>query len=653
MIRKKEIEKMPVLPAKGKGNDKWIGRIRMTGETIVMDVYDCQRVMCPDGVEKDGEIQFRWVCDKKNYYTYIFRSGVWTTQGMYWAMHGYSGYCSSIGIRVDKQSKEIGDKFLEGFKGEDWRGNRGTAQRLFEMEESIRSEKREKEWNQRRDRIEARQQKRKPLPKDWDRWLKSHVFKEERYLFYDAKKRKKGHCAYCGKDVELDGTQKHNTPGKCQACGSRIIYKAMGKVSEMHDKKQTIYLQKTNDGFLTRYIMVQKISNTNGEKYKSYDCVLATWNRKKTWYDYCVVSGFYGKEYWDDKRPMDMNTWKAVGYLYTRNVKQTLKGTVFQYAPISEWMKHEGKEIPFCDFMTKYETSPFLEFFIKAGLFRLTVDYINSQRIWTGKNPQEILGINRQQISRLIRMNGGMIALEWLKYEQESGVVIKDELIEWLEENKVHTDNCRNILESIGSITRMVNYMKKQNIPPADVITTWEDYLRMAGNQGMDMMDDIVKFPKNLRQRHDQLVDMANEKKDQERLKEYTQLDQKIRERIPDAARYYWENEKYMIIPAGACIELIKEGRSLHHCVGRDDHYMKKMAKGISWILFLRKKENLDTPWYTIEIDMKDDRILQYYSMFDRKPEQEKVEKILDTFLKNIKRNRKKNRMSVPMAEIA
>lgn len=136
-------------------------------------------------------------------------------------------------------------------------------------------------------------------------------------------------------------------------------------------------------------------------------------------------------------------------------------------------------------------------------------------------------------------------------------------------------------------------------------------------------------------------------------MKEYAPLDQKIRERIPDAARYYWENEKYMIIPAGACIELIKEGRSLHHCVGRDDNYMKKMAAGTSWILFLRKKEDVDTPWYTIEVDMKDDRILQYYSMFDRKPEQEKVKKILDTFQRNVKRSRKKNRVRVPVSAIA
>lgn len=653
MIRKKEVEKLPVLPAKAQGSEKWIGRIRMAEDVIVMDVYDARRIMCPEGEEKDAEISFRWVCDKKNFYTYKFQNKTWLQQGIYWAMHGYTGRCSSIDIKVDQESQKITEKFLEKYEKKRYWYRSDAANLLMELEEDIREEKRERRQNQREERIKKRQEARRPLPKDWDRWLQNRVFKEERYLFYDAKKRKQGNCAYCGAEVELDGTQKHNASGKCPACGSRVQFKAIGKTGSMRDRKQTIYLQRTDEGFLTRYIMAEKYSSPKGEKYKSYDCVLATWNGKKTWYDYCVVSGLTGNEYWDDSRPADMSAWKAIGHLYTRNVKQALKGTVFKYAPLAEWMRHKGEEIPFCDFMAKYENSTFLEFFIKAGLFRLTAEYVTGHYKWTGKNPQEILGIDKQRIRRLIKIDGGIIALGWMKYEQESGIVIKDELIGWMQENKIYADNCKNILKSLGSVIRMVNYMKKQSVPPAEVITTWEDYLRMAKDQGMDTTDDIVRFPKNLRQRHDQLVDIANEKKDQERLKEYAPLDQKIRERIPDAARYYWENEKYMIIPAGACIELIKEGRSLHHCVGRDDNYMKKMAAGTSWILFLRKKEDVDTPWYTIEVDMKDDRILQYYSMFDRKPEQEKVKKILDTFQRNVKRSRKKNCVRVPVSAIA
>ena len=61
MIAKKEIAKLPVLPAKAHGRDEWIGRIRMHRDTLVLDVYDARRVMCPEEAEKDAEIMFRWV----------------------------------------------------------------------------------------------------------------------------------------------------------------------------------------------------------------------------------------------------------------------------------------------------------------------------------------------------------------------------------------------------------------------------------------------------------------------------------------------------------------------------------------------------------------------------------------------------------------
>lgn len=107
-----------------------------------------------------------------------------------------------------------------------------------------------------------------------------------------------------------------------------------------------------------------------------------------------------------------------------------------------------------------------------------------------------------------------------------------------------------------------------------------------------------------------------------------------------------------MIIPAGTCKELMIEGRTLHHCVGRDDHYMKKMAAGESWILFLRKKEDLEKAYYTVEISMKDDRILQYYSEFDRQPNKTTISKVLEKFKQSVKR-RHQERITVPIANIA
>lgn len=646
MIAKKEIAKLPVLPAKAHGRDEWIGRIRMHRDTLVLDVYDARRVMCPEEEEKDAEIMFRWVCDKKNYYTYMFRSQAWTGYGLSYAQNGGSWHYGYPCIQLDAESEETAGKFLEGCEAI-WRYDFPEDQidKLGSLEKHIRNRRRDRNEQNRSARIRARQKLRKALPKDWEKWLKTDVYKDKRYLFYNARRRKSGSCAYCGAVVDLDGKQKHNGIGKCPACGSSIQYKAVGKVSEMRDKRQCIYLQKTADGFLTRYVLTEKVSGPWGERYKSRDAVLATYNGKKTWYDYCMVSAVGGDEYWDDKRPYDMGNWEPEGYLYTRNARQAVKDTVFRYAPLVQWMKHERREIPLADFLCRYEKAPYLEFFIKAGLYRLTREYVDRHEIWKGKKPEEILGINRQRIRRLIRMDGGIAALEWLRYEQEEGINLQDETVSWLQENRLYPNKCADILRQMKSVVRMVNYMKKQQIAPADIVTTWTDYLRMAALEDMDITDDIVLFPKDLKRQHDYLVELGNRRQEERRLEGYADLDRRIRERLPEAARYYWENEKYMIVPAAKCEELMNEGRTLHHCVGRDDHYMTKMAEGRSWILFLRKKEALDCPYYTVEINMQNDEIIQWYSAFDRQPDAVEIKKILKMFKQNVARKRKKERI--------
>lgn len=658
MIPKKEIEKLPVLPAKARGKDRWTGKIRMAGEVIVMDVYDARRIMAPEGMEKDAEIKFRWVCDKKNFYTYRFSSKAWTREGLYCAMHGYAGWTSSTGIKTDRESREAVEKFLEGHKEtmrRYWHSD-DAADQLMHLEENIRQKKNRRKWEQRQARIEARQKARKPLPKDWDKWLENHVFKDERYVFYDFRKRKQGNCACCGETVELDGAQKHNGSGKCPACGSRVQFKAVGRAGNVRDRKQAVYIQKTEGGILARYIMAEKYSSPEGEKYKSRDCVIDTWEEGKRWRDYCGVSCITGEEFWTDSRPADMSTWKARGYLYTRNIKQALKGTEFQYAPLAEWARHAGKEIPAGDFLAGYKKSPSLEYFIKAGLFRLTDEYVAGFTAfpWTGKNMQEILGIDRQRAGRLIKMDGGITALEWLKYEQESGIPVKDDLAGWLEENRIRPYDCRPILEELKSVNRMANYMKKQKTAPNKTAEIWRDYLRMAEQEGMDTTDDIVRMPRDLKARHDQLVDVATARRDAERMEKekekYSRLDAQIRENLPAAARYYWQNGDYAVIPAGRCEELIAEGRVLHHCVGSSDQYMEKMAKGESWILFLRKKEELEKPYYTIEINMENDEILQYYSEFDRQPDKEIISRLLNKFRQSVKQ--KRARIRVPAAAI-
>ena len=67
-------------------------------------------------------------------------------------------------------------------------------------------------------------------------------------------------------------------------------------------------------------------------------------------------------------------------------------------------------------------------------------------------------------------------------------------------------------------------------------------------------------------------------------------------------------------------MELTAEGKALHHCVGG---YIRRMAEGETAIFFLRKANEPDKPFYTLELQKK--RVIQcrteHNASYDRNPD--------------------------------
>ncbi|MDO4275897.1 MAG: PcfJ domain-containing protein [Eubacteriales bacterium] len=627
MLKKKEILPLPVLDIKAHGKEDWVGRIRMLGKTMVLDVYDARRIMCPKGEEKEAEIKFRWACDGKNYVTYLFLPEQWISGGIYYAMHGALGCYCSPRITMDIESTKLAEKY--GKKS--WNSDRGSDC-LYRLEDKIRQEKRDREYDNRQARINERAGKRKPLPKDWDRWLGATVFKTERYLFYDSKDRKHGHCAHCDQNVALDGRQKHNAAGRCPECGSRIQYKAQGKAAVMKNTKQAIYLQSIPEGFLIRYFKVRKISSVDGERYEMEEQEITTYSEKKTYHDFNLAYPWSKNEHWYDSKDASFSAWKEKGYLYTRNAKKALQGTKFQYAPVDIWAKHERREIELERFFEKFEISPFLEYFLKAGLFNLTNDYIKSHETWKGKTPQEILGIDAQKIRELIQADGGMKYLQILRIEQNQGRKMPKEDKRYLESSAIDLKSMGN-LTKYASVSRIRNYMEKNDSYStiAERETHWEDYINMAAALDWDMENDVILFPRDLERRHNEASTLINKQKFQERCEK---VDEKYT-RIPKLKKslekkYGYENEDYTIVIPEKASDFVIEGANLNHCVGRSDVYIENHNNGKSFILFLRKSGREDIAFYTLEIG--DNKVVQSYGYGDKKTEWASVKKFLDEY---------------------
>ncbi|MCD8198219.1 MAG: PcfJ domain-containing protein [Lachnospiraceae bacterium] len=513
----------------------------------------------------------------------------------------------------------------------------------------------------------------KDIPKVPDRmeqWADEVVFPGNILFFQVGERWTAYSCTACGGRGKRKKLWKHGEKTTCPKCGAEVT---ANRTRMRRERKEKVILLQKYSKKVTKKIgktelAVEKLMWTErqftatcvweqGEKKDIRFCedLRAVMPEGETWGKvYYNVGSEEEPEFWDKKGSCGKCFRKA--FLYPDNLAEVLSCGGLERSGL-DILARAGRKTSVNDFIITFRERPHLEYLIKAGLWKLTDDLLENTP-WGmesnaikegGRSLRDALQLDGNRVNRMKQIDGGLNTMYWLQYEKEMEdaghpMRITQESLEYLDQKGISMRSCETILRAMGSVNRMVNYMRRQKVKPDKLVTEWSDYLRMAEAEGMDASDDIVRFPKDLKLRHDQLVERINERKNEERFRKY---DPQIRERLPEAARYYWQDDKYIIIPAGKRKELVQEGRALHHCVGASDQYMRKMAEGESWILFLRKKEDMETPWYTVEINMKDDHIIQYYSAFDRQPDREKVNGILERFRRGIKSRREQAKVAI------
>ena len=158
----------------------------------------------------------------------------------------------------------------------------------------------------------------------------------------------------------------------------------------------------------------------------------------------------------------------------------------------------------------------------------------------------------------------------------------------------------------------------------------------------MNAYGDVPKsmlFPRDLIKAHNAAIRLVDEKVNEK-------IDEKIKSRYVELNVYsFSDKEKGLFLrPCASHEELIKEGKILDHCVAR---YAKRHAEGETTIFFIRRIEDPDEPFYTLEY--RNDIIIQDHG-YDNAPqtseifafEKEWLEHIKSKeFIKNVKRSRK------------
>lgn len=457
------------------------------------------------------------------------------------------------------------------------------------------------------------------LPDGFDAWIHKAVFPRE-YVFITRPKKEGGmyryYCTSCG------GGWRSRKPGKigymaCRRCGERVL--ASRNEGEVSAEEQVFLLQPCmgNAGqWIERAFKVRAKWNRDkpGKLVKRDEQIRIIIPDGHQWgvcYYESGVAHDGGGLYWD--RNTHSRRMKA-GYLYpgTREEVEKCWSNALRHSGIWE-LSGMGK-VNVNDVIIHADYRPYMEYLLKGKFFRIAVEIAKGTgkgySLHDGSSPGEVFGLSNDRVDRLRRMDGGFTVLSWLRQEEKSGKKITQENLEWADTHGISAEESRirSMMDRMGSANVLLNYLRKQcdaaKKAPNDVIGTYQDYIQMAKRQGLNIAHAIFYKPKDLYAAHDACVREGQKKQSMKRAQEILKKFPKVEEVLEKIRpKYTYDGEKYSIIVPEDIQDIIHEGRALGHCIDTTDRYFDRIGQGISYLVFLRRKEMKEIPWYTLEIE--------------------------------------------------
>lgn len=152
-----------------------------------------------------------------------------------------------------------------------------------------------------------------------------------------------------------------------------------------------------------------------------------------------------------------------------------------------------------------------------------------------------------------------------------------------------------------------------------DVFKIFSDTLNLFKQISNANRPDIdlyaCKDVNELHRYHNMLIEINitdKEARDKEEQKRLNKLAAKLYDQRKE--KFEYADDNFSIVVPKEMNKITKEGVYLHHCVGG---YISRVAEGRTNILFLRKNEEIDIPFFTIEVNNHNE-IIQIHGLYNR-----------------------------------
>lgn len=548
------------------------------------------------------------------------------------------------------------------------RNEKTIVRAVHEWQSEIRGEQSRKKAQKREDYWKSQMDKIPALPDDFALWADMEGTAADDFLFF----RRVGqdtqvYCSHCGGVYFTRQEMRHckevrgmGPPPEryfCRECRAYLPAKSWGKQKTLRTRGTVLLMQKAGGQVAFRNFLVTKNFRL---KPLANDKV---WEKEVTLSERLRVLAnpetFESEESYEQRtvQPSGKFLWATVtergyhgtysltigrGVPYMRNLDEVLEGTGCR--PSIARMFVKGAACYMQTALKKAAKRRYIEYLVRAGLTNLTREIVED--FWKpvdekATNLRDLLGVDGQQLHQLKRLNGGSCMLEAMRYAWEHDEKISEEHLRFIHAKSIDVDALE--MDRTGmTLQRMINYIRKQaeisKVPLGAINGIYHDYLDLAEERGMDLTDEIVCHTPRLEEMHNRYADEKNRRQNEAEAARVNKLFRGIEKDYQDNLEHFaYQKAGLVIMVPRRASDIQEEGRKQHHCVGASDNYIRKMAEGESFILFLRKAEAPEIPYYTLEVKY-DGEILQSYGAYDRKPDIKKVEPVLKSFTRKIRK---------------
>ena len=728
-MKRKEIEALEPKKLPKSCKSEWGTTVQQSGDIVIFNVYKKDYLIgrhCVDSKTGEYATWLNKTSQVMKDYCMAGKDPIWTNRKVTFLyspnryLYYYCYYAKEIrqnAVIPDKKDKELVKKifklaetkadrtYYDHYTIEDW------FSEVEKREEEYARDLRNEVEGRRLNRVSDEMGKIPPIPGEFGEWCYNFMFGGIPGTATYHAATKLWYCSECHEESERDlfkdengSRAKTNKIGLCPACGARVKMgrKTMKYTPVICYSSKAVMFNDIDDTMaVARFFDItaktdpedSHVLPLKGKRMKiqenirvilykgvEADKVGQLLGRKKVRACRIYYSDFHGSFDW--KSNPCQRRWGDCMCFPNGEITDALRDTVYQkWAKPFEYFCATGKMLDYDRCMTAYKgNEAFITEMLAKGRFNRLFKEVTSQMYlfdgYTkgvintyGKTANEVLGLkDTQLVNRLRDIDGGSVALEWLRFSESEKVKISQQALRFYEDNDIYPSNIKFIYPRM-SLEQIMNYLIRQqegsckgmkiskrgwwgSSSNAGILERWSDYLNMAKDLGKKINDEMIFRPRDLAERHKEYVEECNKKraiiqakKDKEAAKRQAE---EYRKKFPTAngilkdikPKFEYSDSEYMIVVPKALTDIIFEGSQLHHCAGATDRYFDRIVQHETYICFLREKKHPQKPFYTIEVE-PGGTIRQHRGMYDEEPDIDKIKPFLKEWQKEIRKRMK------------